>query len=186
VSIFTRYKTESETLEKKINTFKLSKSCSSNRLTENENFSGNNLNASCKRLGAKSFHNLLSLSCAQRRCCTRNPTASTSLSLSQQIQYQDLKQFKSTLQCVKYLSKMQINKNTNLSLRTLSDKPERNRQDDLEFNLERIKKRFLGAKNGNKMLDYEKREYERQGARPKIRSTQPKKVENIDGYYFKP
>ena len=172
MSIFIRYKAESETLEKKINTLKLSKSCSSNQLTENEHFSGNNLNTSSKRLGAKSFHNLLSLSCAQRRCCTKNSPNSTSLSLSQQIQYQDLKQFKSTLECVKYLSKMQIDNNTNLSLRNLGNKPSErtHRSDESEFNLERIRKKLLNHNNNisnSKTLDQEKGEYEKQGAQTK-------------------
>lgn len=170
-----------------------------NETSKHVNFSGQNLNASSKRLGARSFHNLLSLSCAQHRChaglLSPTPTHRSpfvvGVPLSQHMQYRELKQFKSTLECVEYLSRMHISESTNsannnnnnnnnrrsddannnLSLRNLN--PATNRLDGFNFNLEAIKKRLL--------LDLDDRarrvrdEYERQGARPKVRSSPSRK-----------
>lgn len=158
------YKTESETLGKKLNEMKSS-------------FSSNqHLN----RLGARSFHNLLSLSCAQRRCCLALP-ADPNASLSQPIAYQDLKQFKSTLECVEYLSKMQINdRRANLSMRNLESGSRVVGQavadSGVEFNLEAIKKKLLEVKRPRVRNDEDAKrdEYEKQGARPKTKSSSKK------------
>lgn len=199
MSLATRYKAESEVLEKKLSTFNklCSKSCSDGDRTDGDGREeaasgtvtiGQQLNASSKRLRAKSFHNLLSLSCNQRRCCLPPgqppPPPPASLSLSQQIQFHDLKQFKSTLECVKYLSKMQVSADrTNLSMRNLgrsgagADACGEAKGSD-QFSLERIKRQLEQHRRIDEpivVLD-KKDDYERQGARPKIRS-QSKKTE---------
>lgn len=222
MSLITRYKAESEIIEKKMNTkigqknLSISKSdspmttttiqhqtnpSSDDKQDEHEtkrNLSGPNLNlnassSSKKRLGARSFHNLLSLSSSHAAATTtslsppatrrRSPFMVVGVPLSQHMQYRELKQFKSTLECVEYLSKMHISESTsnttnnnrsaannNLSLRNLNPNPATAN----EFNLEAIKKRLLGFD-----VDSTRRarddEYERQGARPKIRSSPARK-----------
>lgn len=224
MSLITRYKAESEIIEKKMNTkmgqknLSISKSdspmttttttiqhqtnpSSDDKQDEHEtkrNLSGPNLNlnassSSTKRLGARSFHNLLSLSSSHAAATTtslsppttrrRSPFVVVGVPLSQHMQYRELKQFKSTLECVEYLSKMHISESTsnannnrsaannNLSLRNLN--PNSNPATANEFNLEAIKKRLLfDVDSARRARDDE---YERQGARPKIRSSPARK-----------
>lgn len=218
MSLITRYKAESAIIEKKMNTkmgqnnLSISKSdspmttttiqhqtnpSSDDKQDEHEtkrNLSGPNLNlnassSSTKRLGARSFHNLLSLSSGHAAATTtslsppatrrRSPFVVVGVPLSQHMQYRELKQFKSTLECVEYLSKMHISESTsntrannNLSLRNLN--PNSNPATTNEFNLEAIKKRLLGfdVDSARRARDDE---YERQGARPKIRSSPARK-----------
>ena len=160
------------------------------------NLSGPNLNlnassSSTKRLGARSFHNLLSLSSSHAAATTTSlsppatrrgsPFVVVGVPLSQHMQYRELKQFKSTLECVEYLSKLHISESTsntrannNLSLRNLNPNPNSNPATTNEFNLEAIKKRLLGfdVDSARRARDDE---YERQGARPKIRSSPARK-----------
>lgn len=176
-NIFTQYKNDSETLEKKLSVLK---SYSSNKINNNgrtnEEEQGQtatstnrlNISTSWKRLkGVKSVRNLLALSWRCSSYDKLNPFAPHSdnvsakhnddadyLSLSQQILYNDLRQFKATFECAKYLG---VNHPTT---RLVEPTTTAN-----ELNLECVKKRLLNSRHD----PVERAEYEKQGAIPKVR-----------------
>lgn len=154
-SYYSRYKNDSESIEKRLNYLKYNSSSVLNENADNKKDSIDSISiknsktfnwTSWKRLGkAKSFHNLLS---SGYNLVDIKSTGF--LPISQHIQQQDLKQFKSTLECVELLRKKNKKRN---KLKVYQDNKETrfdfissDEDSDNEFNLARIKQRFMEYK----------------------------------------
>ncbi len=112
-----------------------------------------------------------------------NSNLSTFLSLSQQFQYQDLKQFKTTLECVELLGK---NKFANKKSRLNIDSNEEKMKDNYEtINIDYLKNKLFRPITTTKYPYYFTQEdYLKQGAIPKFPQLQPHSFENIDSKLY--
>ena len=165
-SYYSKYKNDSESIEKRLNYLKYNSSSVLNENVDNKKDSIDSISiknsktfnwTSWKRLGkAKSFHNLLS---SGYNLVDIKSTGF--LPISQHIQQQDLKQFKSTLECVELLRKKNKKRN---KLKVYQDNKETrfdfissDEGSDNEFNLASIKQRFMEYK---KQIEKEQERFE--------------------------